>query len=237
MNNRVLAEAVIRLAVLSLLVLPAFATASSPSPRVLITGDSMVEPVDRVVAAAVERHGGRAFRDARPGTGITRPLYLDWIRHARRQVKRYHQDATVMFIGANDSAALRAADGREVECCRRAWIDAYATRVERMMRIYRQDSKAWVYWLTLPLPRGSEHWPRFRATNLAIKQAGAAAGEHVRVVDTVPILSPDDRYHRRVTYDGRVVTVRDKDGIHLTAAGARILRDLVMDAMRSDGVI
>ena len=199
--------------------------AESPSPRVLVTGDSMVEPLDRQLAVAVRRTGGRAFRDPRPGTGLTRPLILDWVRHARRQVKRHRPRATVMFIGANDSAALRAGDGREVECCRRAWIAAYADRVERMMRIYRRGSRAWVYWVTLPMPRGSEHWPRFKATNLAIAQAGAAAGERVRVVDTVPVLSPGNRYRRRVEYRGRTVTVRDRDGVHLTVDGVRRAAD------------
>jgi hypothetical protein len=226
----------IRLLALALLAPGSVAATESPAPRVLVTGDSMVEPLDRQLGAAVKRAGGRAFRDPRPGTGLTRPLILDWVRHARRQAKRHRPRATVMFIGANDSAALRAGDGREVECCRRAWIAAYADRVERMMRIYRRGSRAWVYWVTLPMPRGREHWPRFKATNLAIAQAGEAAGERVRVVDTIPALSPGNRYRRRVEYRGRTVTVRDKDGVHLTVGGSRIVRDLVTRAMRADGV-
>jgi len=38
-------------------------------------------------------------------------------------------------------------------------------------------------------------------------------------------------------YRGRRVVVRDPDGVHLTAAGSRIVRDIVVRAMRRDGVL
>ena len=36
---------------------------------------------------------------------------------------------------------------------RPAWAAAYATRARKMMRTFRQDGAARVYWLTLPMPR------------------------------------------------------------------------------------
>jgi hypothetical protein len=56
-------------------------------------------------------------------------------------------------------------------------------------------------------------------------------------VDTIPALSPGNRYRRRVRYRGKTVVVRGRDGVHLTTAGARIARDLVVRAMRADGVL
>ena len=57
------------------------------------------------------------------------------------------------------------------------------------------------------------------------------------MVDTVPVLSPNSEFHRKVRYRGRSVVVRDSDGLHLTTAGARVARDLVVRAMRRDGVL
>lgn len=210
---------------------------ASAAPRVLATGDSMVQPLDRLLVPPVKRAGGRVKRDARPATSLTRPVVFDWIRHAKRQAKRSRPSATIMFIGANDFDPLPAEDGREVECCGRSWIAAYASRVGRLMSIYRRGGRANVYWLTHPAPRQRDLARRLAAINVAIAQAGEKAGEGVKVVDTVPSLSPGYRFRRRARYRGRLVVVRDEDGVHLTTGGAKIARDLVLRAMRRDGVL
>lgn len=227
---------VLPLLLIAVLALPPSVAAA---PRVLATGDSMVQPLDRQLVRPVKRASGRVIRDARPGTGITKPLELDWVRHARRQAKRHRPRATVVFIGANDAEELDAGDGGpKVACCRRAWIDAYAERVRRMMRSYTRSGASYVYWLTLPTPRSDTQARRMAAVNLATAQAAASANrQRVRVVDTIPALSPGNRYRRRVRYRGRTVVVRGEDGVHLTDAGARIARDLVVRAMRDDNLL
>lgn len=212
------------------------ATAEAAPLRVLVTGDSLVRPLDDLMVRPVERAGGRVARDPRPGTGLTRPLVLDWPKHARRQTRKHHPRVTVMFIGAGDSEPLPSSTGPEVACCRRAWIDAYADRVERMMRSYMRRKRSHVYWLTLPAPRQQGRRQQFLAINYAITQAARKAGEKAHVVDTVPVLSPDNRFRRERRYRGRNVVVRDGDGVHLTTPGARIVRDLVMRAIRGDGL-
>ena len=94
----------------------------------------------------------------------------------------------------------RASDergGPRVACCRRAWIDAYADRVERMMRTYMRRKRRPVYWLTLPAPRQPERRTQFLAINYAIAQAARKAGGKAHVVDTVPVLSPNNEFHRK----------------------------------------
>lgn len=196
----------------------------------------MMEPLDRLLAPPVKEAGGRLISDPRPGTGILSPSIFDWQKHARRQVKRHRPQLTVMFIGPNDSPRVRTDDGREVACCRRAWIDEYAQRVARMMRTYRRDSRAWIYWLTLPTPV-EPHDERFAAINFAIAQAAEDVGSQARVVDTVPVISPGDKFRRRIRYRGRMVRVRDRDGVHLTTAGSRIVMRLVRRTMRADGLL
>jgi len=218
--------------------LVAMPSGAAAAPRVLATGDSMVQPLDEELVRPIERAGGRVIRDPRPGTGISKPLVLDWVRHAKRQAKRRRPDATVVFIGANDAEPIRSEADPRVSCCRRPWIDAYADRVNRMMRSYARDGKGFVYWLSLPTPRDDTQARRMAAVNLAIAQAAAEADQaRARVVDTIPALSPGNEYHRRVRYRGRKVVVRGRDGVHLTDAGARIARDLVVAAMRRDGLL
>jgi hypothetical protein len=228
------ASAAALLAVLAVLALPA--RAADPPLRVLVTGDSMMQPLDEILRKPVKRAGGRVVSDPRPGTGLSNRIAFDWQRHAKRQMRRHRPRATVMLIGPNDSYAMRGADGREVSCCRRAWIDAYAERAARMMRTYRRRGRAFVYWLTLPTPV-EPHRQRFAAINIAIEQAAGEAGSRVRVVDLVPVLSPGNRFRRKLRYRGRRVVVRDRDGVHLTNAGSRIASDAVRRAMRRDGLL
>ncbi|MFL5933233.1 MAG: hypothetical protein ACJ755_05165 [Gaiellaceae bacterium] len=213
------------------------ALAEAAPVRVLVTGDSMVQPLDDLMVRPVERRGGHVITDPQPASGLTRPFVLDWPTHARRQVRAHRPHATVMFIGAGDTEPLTGRSGQRVLCCQRDWIDAYAERVERMMRTYMRHKRRDVYWLTLPLPRQKDRRPQFLAINYAIEQAARKAGGHAHVVDTVPVLSPDDEFHRRLRYRGRSVVVRDRDGVHLTRAGSRIARDLVVRAIRRDGVL
>ena len=211
--------------------------AAGAEPRVLVTGDSLVQPLDDLMVRPVERVGGRVTKDSHPGSGLTRPLVLNWLRHARRQVRNHRPHATVVFFGATDTGPLPTAGGPQVACCRRAWIDSYAERVERMMRTYMRRKRHHVYWLTLPAPRERARGQVFLAINYAIAQAARKAGAKAHVVDTVPVFSPDNRFHRRVRYHGRSIVARDDDGIHLTTAGSRAVRDLVVRAMRADGVL
>ena len=218
-------------------VLVVAAPAEAARQRVLVTGDSLVQPLDRLVVRSVERRGGRGFGDARPATSITRPLILNWVKHARKQVRKYRPHATVVFIGAGDTEPLPSSNGPQVACCHRAWIDAYAERVESMMRTYMRGQRQDVYWLTLPAPRQRSRRQQFLAINYAIAQAARKAGPKSHVVDTVPVLSPHNRFRRKRRYHGKRVVVRDGDGVHLTTAGSRMVRDLVVRRMRRDGVL
>jgi hypothetical protein len=220
-----------------ILVLGSATAADAATQRVLVTGDSLVQPLDDLMVRPISRAGGRVIKDSRPGTSLTRPLILDWLEHARRQVRKHRPRVTVVFLGAGDTGSLTTAGGRSVPCCQRPWIDAYADLVERMMRTYMRHKRRHVYWLTLPLPRQDSRRQQFLAINYAIAQAARKAGSKTHVVDTVPVLSPGDRYHRKLRYRGEPVVVRDGDGVHLTRDGARIARDLVVRAMRSDGVL
>lgn len=224
------------IAVLLLGLLAVPAASADAKPRVLVTGDSMMQPLDRLLEPPVEEAGGRVFSDPRPGTGLLSPSIFDWQEHAHRQMKRRRPHLTVMFIGPNDSNRVRTDGGREVACCRRAWIDEYAERVARMMRTYRRRSRAWVYWLTLPTPV-EPHAARFAAINYAIAQAAEDVGSHARAVDTVPVISPGNKFRRKIRYRGRMVRVRDRDGVHLTTAGSRIVMRLIRGTMRADGLL
>jgi lysophospholipase L1-like esterase len=197
--------------------------------KLLAAGDSMIQYVDTALGARLPR--ARVRSDDHIATGVSKPAMLNWMRQAERTSRSFGPDATVVFLGANDGFPIAGA-----ECCDDAWVEGYAGRVRRMMRAYARGGRGAVYWLLLPVPRKPEFKPIYRAVNRAIRLAARRYPGLVRVVDTEAFFTPSG-YRDSVRWRGRTVTVRQADGVHLNQAGAAIAAQLVIRAMRRDGVI
>lgn len=212
-------------------------TATAGMPRVLVTGDSMIDYISTRAKRVLERRREEAkvIPDVRFGTGITKPWRRSWPDYAGFQVRRDRPDASVVMIGGSDGYPLLDDRGREVVCCRRAWVDAYARAAGEMMKAYTKGGRR-TYWLTLPAPRDEERYVIFAAVNAAIRQA-ALRHDRVRVVDMVELFTPGYEYRRRMLVDGKRVAVRESDGSHLNKNGAKLAVRAVRRALRRDGVI
>ena len=123
--------------------------------RLLVTGDSLSQPLDAELARAARAGSGvEVIRDPHLGTG-----HLEVApRRLGQALGRAGREASGRTPSWSSSAPTRAsrcrgADGETVECCGPDWAAAYANRVRRMMDTYRQGGDARVYWLTLPMPR------------------------------------------------------------------------------------
>lgn len=205
-----------------------------PLRKLLVTGDSLVMPLDAELARRLAERDVETRRDPHIGTGVSKDEIVDWGKLSARQTEDESPDAVVMFIGANEGLPLPGPEDREVECCGREWTALYATRVRQMMDTYRRAGAARVYWLTLPAPRDPDRQEIARSVNAGIRAAVAPYGAHVRVLDMVPIFTPDFRYRASMEIDGRDTIVRESDGVHLNDDGARLAADVVMAAIDRD---
>jgi hypothetical protein len=124
--------------------------------------------------------------------------------------------------------------GKSVSCCGPDWASIFAGRARQMMSTYRQGGRADVYWLTVPTPRDAARQPIERAVNAAIKVAAQPFANDVRVIDTVPVFTPGDRYRDSMTVNGSPTIVRESDGIHLNEAGSSVAADIVAKALGQD---
>lgn len=203
--------------------------------RVLAAGDSEMQLVDEFLARSL---GGRAHvhSDARISTGISNTFFFDWVAHAAAQARSLRPDVTVMFIGGNDGFPLKAGDGHSVSCCSRAWSRLFAARTATMIRSYARGGAGRVYWFTLPAPRGGLLRRYFRAINLGYRIAARAHPDDVRLIDAERVFTPHG-YRDTMTWRGRAFTIHDPDGYHLSVTGDRIATELVLRAMRRDGML
>jgi len=198
----------------------------------LVTGDSMAQPLDAKLATALTDRGVKVVPDVRLGTGISKSFLLDWGELSTQQVKRQKPDAVVVFIGANEGFPIEAG-GKEVECCSADWAALYANRARRMADTYRQAGNARVYWITIPTARDADRAKINRVVNAAVKVAAQPWASQVRILDTVPMFAPRG-YEDAITIDGRRRIVRNADGIHLNDEGAGLLAESVLARLGQD---
>ena len=231
-----LAAAAAAALVMAVAATPATAQEAGPAAGVpvLATGDSMMQIVDVYLARRLEA-GGRAnlVSDARISTGISKTALLNWPRHAAAQVGRHHPRATVVFLGANDGFAMRTGSGRLVTCCGSAWSREYARRARRMIVTYRQGGRARVYWLLLPQARSGFFRRVYPAVNRGIRRA-ARGLPGVRLIHLNKVFTPRGRYREFIRHRGRRVRARQRDGVHLSRAGASIAASIVARQMGRD---
>jgi lysophospholipase L1-like esterase len=212
---------------------------AAPPPRqhlhsVLVTGDSMSQPMDQYLAQDLAQNGVRVTRDPHIGTGISSTVLVDWAKLASFQVEHDHPDAVVVFLGANDGYSMPGPNGTTINCCSAEWAAIYAGRVRRMMNTYRQAGAARVYWLTLPTPRDNARAKISLVVNAAIQVAAEPWRDQVRVIDTVPVFTPGNRYRDSMTINGSPTIVRVSDGIHLNNAGSALAAKVVLAAVDQD---
>ena len=202
--------------------------------NLLVTGDSLAQPLDVQAARRLARDGVVTTRDVHLGTGISKTDLVDWGLLSTKQVKDKQPDAVIMFMGANEGFSFPAPGGKSIDCCSAEWAATYATRARSMMNTYRRDGDARVYWLTLPAPRDPARQKVARVVNAAIAVAAQPYRSQVRVIDLTDALTPRGRYRAAMTVGGRETLVRNPDGLHLNEAGAGVALDIVLERLRAD---
>jgi len=205
-----------------------------PLHTLLVTGDSMSQPLDQDLSQRLAPRGVHVLRDPHLGTGISKSDIVDWGRLSASQVKTDHPDAIVVFIGANEGFPMKGPTGRDVNCCNAAWAAIYANRARQMMDTYRQGGRARVYWLTLPTPRDPDRQQISRTVNAAVEVAAQPWADQIRVIDTVPTFTPGGRYRDAMSVSGRQTIVRQPDGIHLNDAGSSLAAGTVLSRLAGD---
>ena len=142
-------------------------------------------------------------------------------------VDRYRPDITVVMVGENDNQHLRTSSGDiETEIGTPEFPPAYEERVEHFAKI-ATSAGGHVVWVSMPIIRDEERWPLHERQN-AIYEAVADRLPNVAYVDTFDRFSKDGRYTPYYD-DGKVIQIREDDGLHFTADGYTLIMRLVAE--------
>ncbi len=210
------------------------APAKQQLDTLLVTGDSLSTPLDQELARRLAPDGVEVIRDPHLATGISNSDLVDWGELSTGQVREHEPDAVVVFIGANEGYAIAGPGGEQIECCGPDYAAAYANRARQLMDTYRQGGEAKVYWLTVMTPRDSDAQQIAKLVNASILVAAQPWRSQVRVIDTVQIFTPGERYRDSMDVDGEDTIVRESDGIHLNDVGSAIAADAVLERIDQD---
>jgi lysophospholipase L1-like esterase len=202
--------------------------------KILVTGDSMAQPMDAVLAQRLEPDGVEVERDVHQGTAISNPKLLNWAKLAQKQAKEDKADALVMVLGGAEGFDLEDARGEKVECCGPDYAALYADRVRQLMNTFRRAGKTKVYWLSLPTARDKGMDEVVDMVNASLDVASVPYRRDVRIVDLGEVFTPGDKFRSAMDIDGRDQIVRETDGFHLTEAGAKLAADALEDALDKD---
>jgi lysophospholipase L1-like esterase len=205
--------------------------------RLLAAGDSEMQILDSFIGQDLAAHRVSVSSDARISTGLTNSFFFNWQTHARAETAALHQDATVIFVGANDGFAVRDPSGQTAQCCGSAWSAGYATLVAEMIRTFLQGESGRVYWFLLPEPRPANFRAVFHAVNSGIRQAAARFPGRVALVDADAFFTPGGRYRDYMTYHGQGFVIHEADGIHLSTASDHVAAELLARQLIADHII
>jgi hypothetical protein len=199
-----------------------------PLKTLLVTGDSLSQPLDTMLGRDLASEGVKVIRDGKLGSGISKTDLVDWGRLSVTQKEKDKPDAVIMFMGANEGFPMKNEAGKDIACCSAAWAAIYANRARQMMNTYRQGGKTHIYWLTIPAQRSAAREALAKVVNAAITVAAQPYQTSVTVFDTRTTFTPGDKYRDAMDVGGKKTLVRRDDGIHLNDAGAKLLGELMV---------
>jgi hypothetical protein len=191
--------------------------------RVAIIGDSLAAGLgffaERVFRPRLVRVSGQG----RISTGLARPDYFNWPYTMRRIVDRFDPDLVIVMLGENDHQSLQDVHGnREALIGTSGWPPAYRERVLTMMRIATSRGGK-VVWAGLPIASDFRLREHSRRQNDIIEFAANIANGVVYFDAWDRFRDPEGGYSAYFRENGRVVLIREGDGLHFNALGYTIL--------------
>lgn len=233
-------------------------TASSSAPRaslgrptrILLTGDSVAATMGWNLGPVLGQTNTDVYLDAPLGCGLVLGKHNDrgqiiddpsdcasWPQRWNRDIKTYRPDVVAVLVGRWEMTD-RFHQGAWRHLGDPVYDDYVRGQLERAVTI-AGSSGAQVALLKPPCLSDQERpdggtWPQndparaTRFTELQTEVAAAHPGK-VQLLDLAGMICPDGRYERTI----QGIQVRDRDGVHFTAAGARFVGRSLLPSLRA----
>lgn len=195
---------------------------SESALKVLVIGDFLASRTARGLDDRFDGAAGIAIVNKASGSsGFVRSDIIDWPIALPKLIEENDAAMVVAILGTNDRQQMRV-DGKRLATRSEEWDAAYQARVKALADAFKASGKPFV-WLGLPPVRFSKMNVDLIQFNEWYQAAATEAGG--KFIDVWDGFSDENGAYVRSGPDvnGQIVLLRGKDGVNLTAAGARRL--------------
>ena len=202
--------------------------------RVLVLGDSLGEGLwQGLVGAFKNDHSLQLINRAKWGTGFSRRRFIGRPRELEPMLSAIKPDIVIITVGAKDAVASILEGRKKHRFGSPEWRKIYSSRLDGILgRLKKQ--KAAIYWVGLPIMRDPIFNENMNTLNELFREKSHL--NNIKFIDTWNGFV--DQYGNFSPFgpdlDGRVVRLRDKDGVRFTKAGYRKLAHYVEREIRRD---
>lgn len=206
---------------------------------VLMIGDSMMRLLGGKMEAGFKKadvQPATAFSSL--GSGLVRSSVFDWtakineLLNGSDTAEGLHPKTVFVVLGTNDRQTIELVGGGTIAYEAAEWPAEYARRISGVMDQLIEGKVDTVVWLLLPPMKAAAHQEHAALVNKLVTEAASAENRRDKVFlyDLGPVLSkkPGEFTGTIMAKDLRAVTVRDPDGVHLTADGAKIVSSAIL---------
>lgn len=194
--------------------------------RVYFGGDSLAGLPGELFAILGRKNGlMKVHTDYQVSSRLTNPDPVDWPAHLQAELEANRPELGVFMIGVNDPGMPMLAEGEATMYPKKAWLEEYGRRADRLMKLMLRAGVRRVYWVGMPVMPEKGQTSQMKRLNELFK-AAAAKHPDVVYVDTFALLKDG-----KGRFDP---AVRSGDGVHFTNEGAGRIVDAVWEAMKED---
>lgn len=204
---------------------PEYPKGSTP---VLMVGDSMM----KILGANMEKEFRLA--DIQPavafsslGSGLVRPSVFNWYARLAQLLDENHPKTVFVAIGTNDKQALETEEGAIIKYGDLGWEEAYRVCLARYMDQILAADVDLVVWFLLPPMKDAAVQEHAQLVNRIVTELAAdeARKDKIFLYDMASVFSrrPGVYSQYMMSPQGEAIMVRDPDGVHLTAGGAKVV--------------
>ena len=202
--------------------------------NVAVIGDDMAEGLQFGLTEALVGETRLALR-AKNFTlnGLNRPDFADKILALEEDLKKETPQIAIIMLGAWDRVSLRDEKGQKVAVGSDPWRTEYGKRADQLLKIMKKLNVS-VYWVGLPNVRKADANEDAQMINEILRERSFL--NSMKYIDVYTGFLDDqggyDPYGPDLT--GKIVRLRDGDGVYFTAAGNRKLAHFVERDLRRD---
>lgn len=189
----------------------------------LFIGDSLMQGVAFTLTGELQKDGFRVINLGQVSTGLTNKKFFNWQNRLEKELKNSDIDIIFVMLGANDPWSIKDSSGKYKSYGTISWDEIYRLRISEIIDTVGDKE---LVWIGIPCMRKSDL--NNKVAHLNTLYESVVKSSNKTYVSSNDILCKNGNYNKILTINGKKMSIRANDGIHLTMNGSRLITNEVM---------